>query len=622
MRVLCTLIGVCIIPCGFLTIWTLTRSLSAASMSALLLIFDGGFATINRHILLDPLLIFFMAASVLTNVKFRSLAPDRSFSMEWWTYLSLTGVMLVCTFSVKFVGLFIILFIGFNTAYDLWSIFGNVANSLSDFVKHLIARCLCLIALPILLYLSFYFIHFRVLTKTGQGAAHYGARFQMTLEDNEFKDATFNKYVEYGSVITLKGSFNFPCAYLHSHHQEYPEGLTQGEPQQMVTNYVHRDDNNHFLVKRWAGDNRTVEDNFVRHGDAVILEHVNTKKNLHSHKTRALVAKSHYQVTGYGEEGEGDDNDVWRIEIEGGARGDRIETLISVIRVRHHFLKCLLSCTLENLPMEWGFNQHEVACSPWQRQTNEQKGMRRSTWIVEENNVTSSGGEENKRLGPDSLAMGWWERFIMSHKVMLFLNSRLGEQSEIPEWIDMSKQPCIKWPFNIISQPFSPIEPKTYLLGNPRIWILNLGVLIIFPIILGMRIILTRDTSLVDMFSSPGPSVGHLKAATMMFSLWAVNYLPYFFMFRVLYIHHYFPAVYFSSLLTGVILDWGIKTMSGYWPRQISPTLHFTFLLCFTAMLVYSFVEFSPLVYGMTGDKAMFSNSSYHHLYWIDWWDF
>ena len=41
----------------------------------------------------------------------------------------------------------------------------------------------------------------------------------MTLEDNEFKDNEFSKYVEYGSVITLKGSFNFPCAYLHSHHQ-------------------------------------------------------------------------------------------------------------------------------------------------------------------------------------------------------------------------------------------------------------------------------------------------------------------------------------------------------------------------------------------------------------------
>ena len=33
-------------------------------------------------------------------------------------------------------------------------------------------------------------------------------------------------------------------------------------------------------------------------------------------------------------------------------------------------------------------------------------------------------------------------------------------------------------------------------------------------------------------------------------------------------------------------------------------------------------MKFSPLVYGMRGDQAKFSNSTYtyHHLYWADWW--
>ena len=31
---------------------------------------------------------------------------------------------------------------------------------------------------------------------------------------------------------------------------------------------------------------------------------------------------------------------------------------------------------------------------------------------------------------------------------------------------------------------------------------------------------------------------------------------------------------------------------------------------------------FSPLVYGMVGDMAKFSNSSYHYLHWTDYWDF
>ena len=46
----------------------------------------------------------------------------------------------------------------------------------------------------------------------------------------------------------------------------------------------------------------------------------------------------------------------------------------------------------------------------------------------------------------------------------------------------------------------------------------------------------------------------------------------------------------------------------------------FSFNVCFLSMLIYSWLEFSPLVYGMYGDQAKLSNSSYHHLYWIDWW--
>ena len=49
-------------------------------------------------------------------------------------------------------------------------------------------------------------------------------------------------------------------------------------------------------MKRWAGDPRPRGEALVRHGDLVRLEHVNTRRNLHSHNMRALVAPNHYQV--------------------------------------------------------------------------------------------------------------------------------------------------------------------------------------------------------------------------------------------------------------------------------------------------------------------------------------
>lgn len=39
----------------------------------------------------------------------------------------------------------------------------------------------------------------------------------------------------------------------------------------------------------------------MRSGDLIRLEHVPTRRNLHSHKESAPVTKKHYQVTGYGE---------------------------------------------------------------------------------------------------------------------------------------------------------------------------------------------------------------------------------------------------------------------------------------------------------------------------------
>ena len=66
MRIGCTLLGILIIPIGFLTNWELTGSLSAATIGSVMLIFDTGFTVINRYILLDPLMLFFMSFSFLS----------------------------------------------------------------------------------------------------------------------------------------------------------------------------------------------------------------------------------------------------------------------------------------------------------------------------------------------------------------------------------------------------------------------------------------------------------------------------------------------------------------------------------------------------------------------------
>lgn len=53
----------------------------------------------------------------------------RPFSVPWWFWLSLTGINLAGALGVKFVGLFIILQVGWNTISDLWHLFGDLSLS-------------------------------------------------------------------------------------------------------------------------------------------------------------------------------------------------------------------------------------------------------------------------------------------------------------------------------------------------------------------------------------------------------------------------------------------------------------------------------------------------------------
>ena len=289
---------------------------------------------------------------------------------------------------------------------------------------------------------------------------------------------------------------------------------------------------------------------------------------------------------------------------------------VSVVRLRHNFLKCLLTCTNEKLPNEWGFSQQEIACGPWQRQTKEKKGFRKNTWIVEDNDLPSQENEVTK-VPIASIAPGFWEKMVTSHRLMLFINSRLGEDKS---WYDINEQIPIKWPFDIVMQIFSSEEPRIYLLGNPFIWAVNFVCLVIFPFVLAYQTIKKRKEE--EGKPQGSPESKHFRAAKTMFVLWALHYLPFFMMFRVLYIHHYYPAMYFSSLLSGVVIDWIVKTIFSRLPTQIMPLFELSTILTIISASVGFFWLFSPLVYGMRGDFAKFSNSTYHHLYWTEWWDF
>ena len=48
-------------------------------------------------------------------------------------------------------------------------------------------------------------------------------------------------------------------------------------------------------------------------------------------------------VFSWTQNGTGDANDVWRVEVVGGREGDKVQTVTTKIKFHHYFMKCVLT---------------------------------------------------------------------------------------------------------------------------------------------------------------------------------------------------------------------------------------------------------------------------------------
>nr|XP_025725344.1 protein O-mannosyl-transferase 2 isoform X2 [Callorhinus ursinus] len=535
MRGFCAFLGSLLVPFAYLTVLELSKSLPAALLTAALLTFDTGCLTLSQYILLDPILMFFIMAAMLSMVKYNSCA-DRPFSAPWWFWLSLTGINLAGALGVKFVGLFIILQVGWNTISDLWHLFGDLSLSVVTVGKHLTARILCLIVLPLTLYTATYAVHFMVLNKSGPGDGFFSSAFQARLSGNNLHNASIPEHLAYGSVITVK-NVRMAMGYLHSHRHLYPEGI--GARQQQVTTYLHKDYNNLWIIKKHNTNADPLDPSFpvefVRHGDIIRLEHKETSRNLHSHYHEAPLTRKHYQVTGYGINGTGDSNDFWRIEVVNRKFGNRIKVLRSRIRLIHLVTGCVLGSSGKVLP-KWGWEQLEVTCTPYLKETLN------SIWNVEDH--------INPKLPNISLDV------LQPTFPEILLESHMGNNGLKPKDNEFTSKPW-HWPINYQGLRFSGINDtdfRVYLLGNPVVWWLNLLSIALY-LLLGSIIAVAMQRGACLPAEVEGLSQVLLQGGGQLLLGWMLHYFPFFLMGRILYFHHYFPAMLFSSMLTGILWD-------------------------------------------------------------------
>ncbi|PNJ65160.1 POMT2 isoform 4 [Pongo abelii] len=445
----CAFLGSWLVPFAYLTVLDLSKSLSAALLTAALLTFvsscfsDTGCLTLSQYILLDPILMFFIMAAMLSMVKYNSCADS------------------------------------------------------------------------------------------GPGDGFFSSAFQARLSGNNLHNASIPEHLAYGSVITVK-NLRMAIGYLHSHRHLYPEGI--GARQQQVNPL-----DPSFPVE------------FVRHGDIIRLEHKETSRNLHSHYHEAPLTRKHYQVTGYGINGTGDSNDFWRIEVVNRKFGNRIKVLRSRIRFIHLVTGCVLGSSGKVLP-KWGWEQLEVTCTPYLKETLN------SIWNVEDHI-----NPKLPNISLDVLQPSFPEMLLESHMVMIRGNSGLK-----PKDNEFTSKPW-HWPINYQGLRFSGVNDtdfRVYLLGNPVVWWLNLLSITLY-LLSGSIIAVAMQRGARLPAEVAGLSQVLLRGGGQVLLGWTLHYFPFFLMGRVLYFHHYFPAMLFSSMLTGILWDtllrlcaWGLAS----WP--------------------------------------------------------
>ncbi|KAG0017068.1 hypothetical protein BGZ81_010925 [Podila clonocystis] len=604
LRLVMALMGALCSPMAYVTLKATGQSAPAALVAATLVAFDNALTANNRLFLLDAPLMFFVAATFMSWNLFIKHSP-RPFTAIWWTWLLATGLSMTGAMSTKLAGAFTVAVVGMLSSMNLWRLAREDSMNAKIWTKHVGARFITLILLPGILYLSLFHLHFSLqlyqpdirtspqaeheLDLLPRAYRHFLRRKYFSTEEEryDYEDEEVWADVVFGSVIQLQSEFDNPGTFLHSFNKWFPVGSNQ----QQVAGYGHPDLNTHWIVIRGAADEWEKEEipsriQYLKNDDVLRLRHVPTRKCLHSHDVRSVGEPHNLQlceVTGYGGVNfNGDMNDWWVVEVIDEAtqsklpwqNKSRVKALESLIRLRHYLLGCHLVVADKLLPDPWGEGRKEVVCR------KEASVNPRSTWRITMNDHDNLPMDTELASYP---AMTFWKKFVQIHKLML----------NNPDILARTYQPSasrpLRWPIaQSIIPAWAGYKRQLTIVANPVVWWTGtLGVLaflaakVLFALREKRGYFETGHVRVLENY--------HLNDAAVYFVGWAAHYLPFVFIGRTLFMHHYFPSLYLSTLLASSLFS----GLAAFLPRKA----RFALLVTFLALTVNVFVRLSPLTY-------------------------
>ncbi|KAF0455705.1 glycosyltransferase family 39 protein [Gigaspora margarita] len=591
LRFMSGIMGVLIIPIAYLTIKSAGFSRIAAFLVSSLLIFENGLITQGRLILHGSSFLTFTAFTFLMWVKFYT-EEKRPFKLWWWVWMALTGVGLGLTISASLEGFFTMVFIGLLAIKYLWDLLSDLRTSFTQIAKNIFANTLCLIIIPVILYIIFFFIHIAILKYGGADELYISPEFRKTLNEYSMDDTPID--VAYDSVITLRHVVT--GGYLHSHQIPYPRSQDDDTHHQVsLLMHVGDDEDNFWTIRtvKFAESPENTKESqelqeskelqesldWIYDGALIHLEHFKTERSLHSNVTEAPISDGEFQkeVSARLFEGFLDTTDLWNVEIAESDKSDpesseRLRAINTKFRLYNHETRCYLFSHFIKLPA-WGSDEIEVTCA-----TN--ANYQNSLWYIETNSHPDL---------PEDAEMVNYKRIGFFRKFYETIVAMWEYRNERYSYASTSRSP-LSWLFLNDGVSFwedKYEERQIYLFGNPFVWYTS--TLAVFGFVAAKLGIMILEKRRISNFSTA--KAKHFESwAGILFTGWLLHYLPYLLGYGPPHLHYYFPSLYFAILLIGIGFDLLTERLT-YKNRIIIAAI-------FLVASIYVFTLFSPITYG------------------------
>lgn len=578
MRLFPAICGIASILIVFKTLRYSCRS-SVAFFGALILLVENSIVTQSRFMLLEGPLILGVSLCAYSVKRVETATP---FSKGWYKGLIILGLSLGLVVLVKLTGIFTVAWVGILVTRRLWRVLGDLEVSTFTWLKEVFVRGVMLIALPLTVYLTVFYAHFLNLPFNGSGSGAMSPYFKSTLLDSP---TDIPVEVHYGSTITIKHLSTMK--YLHSHAYNYKSGSQE----QQVTLFNAQND----VASEWIVETRhksaegelQKELREVKDGDIIRLFHKDTGRFLRVNDVRPPITEHEYanEVSCHSSRAEllGDFNYEFKVRMM--SKSETSENNLPMIKLRaaesvfqlvHQGTKCIMFGHAEKLPT-WAFGQSEVLCV-------DEPTIVNTFWFVE-SNYHPLLVDSKKVVYPK---LGFIGKVVQYHTAMFRTNSEISTEHKFASnpstWPLVIRGVSYFNNYNVFSEEGSQI----YLIGNVSTyyWIAILVVVIAFK--QGVYLIKTLNPySLLEV--SPVSRVFYDNTFQYLLG-WGVNLIPFFYMDRQLFLHHYLPSVLF-----------GILAVSQYVEYRVEKNKYVGYVLMGVIAVGggYFFVKYSALIYGV-----------------------